>query len=244
MVVPRARAATAANDWQSKQRRQTARSEGGQGVSAATKNNVVRLRPGDALLIVDVQNDFLPEGALPVPDGDRVIGPLNRYIERFTEVGLPVFATRDWHPPDHCSFQAQGGPWPPHCIAGTTGAQFPSDLKLPSTATIVSKGTRPDEEAYSGFKGTSLENLLRKAGVDRLFVGGLATDYCVRNTVLDALERGFDVFLLVDAVRAVDVHPGDGQRAVREMLERGARPLDLHQLDASPRGDDASPLRK
>ena len=180
------------------------------------------LAPGDALVIVDVQNDFLPGGSLAVPRGDQVIAPLNRWIARFAAAGLPVYATRDWHPVDHCSFAAQGGPWPPHCVAGTPGAAFADALGLPSDATVIGKATRQDADAYSGFAGTDLHERLRHAGVKRLFVGGLATDYCVLNTVRDALGLGYGVVLLTAAVRAVDVRPGDGDRALAEMIAAGA----------------------
>jgi nicotinamidase/pyrazinamidase len=179
--------------------------------------------PGDALVIVDVQNDFLPGGSLAVPDGDEVISVINTWIRRFRAAGLPVFATRDWHPADHCSFQEQGGPWPPHCVAGTKGAAFSSELTLPPAVGIVSKAMNPEMDAYSDFEDTGFSDQLRELGVRRLFVGGLATDYCVRATVLDALEEGFHVVLLIDAVRAVDVRPGDGDRAWAEMLAAGAR---------------------
>jgi len=184
-----------------------------------------RLRPGDALIVVDVQKDFLPGGSLPVRAGDEVVPVLNRYVADFVRAELPVFATRDWHPPGHCSFRERGGPWPPHCVQGTPGAAFVPDLTLPPSAVVVSKGTSPERDAYSGFEGTDLERRLREAGVRRLFVGGLATDYCVLNTVKDALVRGFPTLLLVDAVRAVDVRPGDGRRAEEEMVGLGAVPL-------------------
>lgn len=181
---------------------------------------------GDALLIVDVQNDFLPAGQLPVPAGDRVLPPLAGWIRRFANAALPIFATRDWHPPDHCSFTSQGGRWPPHCIAGTVGAAFPEQLPLPARAQVIDKATLPGEEAYSGFAGTDLDTRLRAAGVRRLVVGGLATDYCVLNTVLDALHLGYKVLLLPAAVRAVDVFPGDGDRALGTMTAAGAVFLD------------------
>jgi nicotinamidase/pyrazinamidase len=176
---------------------------------------------GDALLIVDVQNDFLPGGSLAVPDGDLVIAPLNRWLARFAAAGLPVFATRDWHPADHCSFRAQGGPWPPHCVAGTAGAQFAAALDLPPACVVVDKATRPEVEAYSGFAGTDLHQWLQALALRRLFVGGLATDYCVLNTVLDALKLGYRVELLLGAIRAVDVTAGDGDRAVAAMTTAG-----------------------
>lgn len=189
-------------------------------------------RPGDALIVVDVQNDFLPGGSLAVPDGDGVVAPLNTLIETFEARGLPIFATRDWHPQNHCSFHARGGPWPPHCIAETPGAQFAAGLRLPASAIIVSKATTPDKDAYSGFGDTELDVLLRKADVQRLFIGGLATDYCVLNTVRDALSLGYEVMLVNDAVRAVNVEPGDGERAIDQMRELGAIPVESDQVSA------------
>lgn len=179
--------------------------------------------PGDALILVDMQNDFLPGGSLAVNEGDRVVPVLNRCIALFAGKGLPVFATRDWHPPDHCSFRAQGGPWPAHCIAGTPGAAFAPDLRLPDNTVVISKATRADSDAYSGFQGTDLAARLRQAGVQRLFVGGLATDYCVLNSVRDARQAGFRVVVLEDAVRAVNIQPDDGARALHEMERLGAR---------------------
>lgn len=180
------------------------------------------LHKGDALIIVDVQNDFLPGGTLAVAGANQIISPLNRYIARFHARGLPIFATRDWHPIDHCSFQASGGPWPKHCVAGTNGAAFAPALALPEDAIVISKATTSDKDAYSAFEGTDLATRLSAAGVNRLFVGGLATDYCVLNTVKDALTLGFDTRVLSDAVRAVERKPGDGERALSEMSERGA----------------------
>lgn len=172
----------------------------------------------DALLIVDPQVDFCPGGALPVPGGDKIFEPLNRIAGRF-EV---VVASRDWHPADHISFQAQGGPWPEHCVAGTPGAEFHAALKLDPIGHVVSKATSAREEAYSAFSGTGLGDWLRDRGVRRLFVGGLATDYCVRQTVLDALGEGFQVEVLEDCIGAVDVSPGDGDKALDEMRAAGA----------------------
>lgn len=193
-------------------------------------DSVIRIRQGDALIIVDVQNDFLPGGALGVPDGDAVIPILDRYIDHFTGQGLPVYATRDWHPSGHCSFTGQGGPWPPHCLAGSDGAAFAANLALPVNTAVISKGTLVEKDAYSGFDGTTLHSQLQHSGIDRLFIGGLATDYCVSQTVLDALTLKYPVFLLIDAVRAVDVEAGDGERAVAEMEVAGALPLTLEQL--------------
>jgi nicotinamidase/pyrazinamidase len=185
---------------------------------------------GDALLAVDVQNDFLPGGALAVPDGDAVVPVLNRYIQAFADHDLPVFLSRDWHPENHCSFKEQGGPWPPHCVAGSPGAAFASDLVYPTGSTVVDKAQTPEREAYSDFDETDLARDLRERGVERVFVGGLATDYCVLYTVKDALSHGFEVFLLMDAIRAVNVEPGDGERAIEEMQDLGATPIDLSEL--------------
>ncbi|HMM54390.1 MAG TPA: nicotinamidase [Candidatus Desulfobacillus sp.] len=187
----------------------------------------IQPRRADALILVDVQNDFLPGGSLGVPRGDEVVPVLNRAIAEFRRLGLPVVATRDWHTPDHCSFAARGGPWPPHCVAGSAGAHFATRLDLPCEAHIVSKGTQRDKDAYSGFEGTGLDEWLRGAGVSRLFVGGLATDYCVLNTVRDARRLGYDAIVLADAVRAVDVQPGDGERALEEMRRLGARVIEF-----------------
>ncbi len=192
----------------------------------------VHLQVGDALILVDVQLDFLPGGSLAVPRGDEVVPALNRYIAVFRGLTLPVVATRDWHPPDHCSFKAQGGPWPPHCVAGSAGAHFATLLDLPCEAHIVSKATSRDRDAYSGFEGTGLDDWLRRAGASRVFVGGLATDYCVLNTVRDALRFGYATFLLLDAVRAVDVAAGDGARAIDEMRRLGAMAIEYGQVAA------------
>lgn len=185
------------------------------------------LRPGDVLLVTDIQNDFLPGGSLAVAGGDEVVPVLNRYIGEFVAHALPVYATRDWHPPQHCSFHAQGGPWPVHCVAGTQGAEFRTTLTLPPDTTVISKATLPGQEAYSSFQGTDLNGRLRAAGIRRLFIGGLATDYCVLNTVRDARHLGYEVFVLADAIRAVDVQPGDGLRAEAEMASLGARRITL-----------------
>jgi len=192
--------------------------------------NEIQPQPGDALLIVDVQNDFLPGGSLAVPRDDSVVPVLNRYLDIFAEQNLPVYATRDWHPPLHCSFRAQGGMWPPHCIAKTTGAAFAAVLQLPPAAVIISKATTPEQDAYSGFQGTDLDSRLHAAGIRRLYIGGLATDYCVLNTVRDALRLGYQVLLLGDAIRAVDVQPGDGLRAAEEMTGLGAQRITVERI--------------
>jgi nicotinamidase/pyrazinamidase len=187
-----------------------------------TATQTIAPESGDALIIVDLQNDFLPGGSLAVPDGDAVIPVLNTWIRRFRAAGLPIFATRDWHPVDHCSFRDQGGPWPPHCVAGTKGAEFTPELVLPPDVLVHSKAMTPEKEAYSDFEDGGLGPKLREMGVRRVFIGGLATDYCVRATVLDARKEGFQVILLLDAIRAVEVQPGDGDRAIAEMCEAGA----------------------
>ncbi|MBS1190942.1 MAG: nicotinate phosphoribosyltransferase [Rhodocyclaceae bacterium] len=188
------------------------------------------LRPGDALVVTDVQNDFLPGGSLAVAGGDQVVPFLNQYLRRFVRRGLPIFATRDWHPPNHSSFLANGGPWPPHCVAGTWGARFSADLALPNYTRVISKATTKAVEAYSAFLGTDMEKRLRHAGAHRLFIGGLTTDYCVVNTVRDALEAKFATVVLADAIRAVNVHPGDGDAAIAEMQRLGAEMATLEQI--------------
>jgi nicotinamidase/pyrazinamidase len=184
--------------------------------------SAIQLGQGDALLIVDMQNDFLPGGALGVPEGHQVIPPINQLIGMYASRGLPVFASRDWHPRDHVSFAARGGPWPPHCMAGTAGAEFTAEMALPEDAIVISKADTSDVDAYSAFSGTTLARQLRERGVTRVTVCGLATDYCVLNTVTDALEEGFDTIVVPEAMRAVDVKPGDGSRALDRMVARGA----------------------
>jgi nicotinamidase/pyrazinamidase len=181
----------------------------------------------DALVIVDVQNDFCPGGALAVPGGDTVVPVLNRCIERFDALEAPILASRDWHPPVTRHFKAYGGAWPPHCVQGTRGAEFHPDLRLPARAIVVSKGTEPEEDAYSCFQaedpnGMPFAATLGELGAQRLVVVGLATDYCVKATVLDALKEGFQVVVLEDAIRAVEVQPGDGVRAIEAMKAAGA----------------------
>jgi nicotinamidase/pyrazinamidase len=193
----------------------------------------MRLTSTDALIVVDVQNDFLPGGQLAVADGDQVVPILNHYIRSFHDAGLPIIATRDWHPPNHCSFSAQGGPWPAHCVQDTPGAEFAANLELPADTTIVSKATTANAEAYSGFQGTDLASLLHDSGRQRVFVGGLATDYCVVATVKDAADAGFAVVLLTDAIRAVEVEPGDAARAIDAMRDHGAASISVTDLDTN-----------
>lgn len=182
----------------------------------------LRLGTGDALLIVDMQRDYLPGGRVPIKDANEVVPILNRYIEAFALRGLPIFFSRDWHPHNHCSFLPYGGHWPAHCLQETKGAEFPSLLCIPAEAHLSSKGVDANVEAYSAFSDASLTELLRRMHVKRLVVGGLATDYCVRATVLDALALGFKVVLLGDAIRGVDAQAGDSVRALEEMLHHGA----------------------
>ena len=172
----------------------------------------------EALIVVDVQNDFCPGGALAVPGGDEVVAEVNRLAAQ----APLVIATRDWHPPDHSSFEERGGAWPVHCVQGTPGAQLHPDLDIEALA-IVDKGESPEREGYSGFEDTELESLLREHGVRTVDVAGLALDYCVKATALDARAAGFDVVVHRDATRAVDVHPGDGERAVEELRAAGVK---------------------
>jgi len=199
-----------------------------------------RLALGDALLIVDVQNDFLPGGHLAVSEGDAVIPILNRYLDYFSGKELPIMTTRDWHPANHCSFKKQGGPWPAHCVAQTPGADFPATLNLPESAQIISKATRTDQDAYSGFQSTDLDNRLKTQKIRRLFIGGLATDYCVLNTVKDAVKLGYTVYLLSDAVRAVNLRPDDGKKALQEMRDLDCRLCDVNDLQ--PRATPSAAL--
>jgi len=191
---------------------------------------VTPLNSDDALIIVDVQQDFLPGGALAIRDGDLVIEPLNGYIKWFEQRGLPIFVTRDWHPIDHCSFRDRGGMWPAHCVAGTSGAALSPRLALPLSTHVVSKGTQRDSEAYSGFERTDLASRLREHGCRRLFIGGLATDYCVQATARDALKAGFEVTVLGDAVQSVDAKPGDGAQALAALITEGVRVACLEQI--------------
>lgn len=192
--------------------------------------------PGSALLLVDIQNDFCPGGALAVPEGDRIVPLANWYARLFERRGLPVFASRDWHPAQTSHFQAGGGLWPPHCVQGTWGADFHPQLSLPPDAVVVSKGMDPAEDSYSAFQavtadGESLAQALGDRGVGRLFVAGLATDYCVQASVVDALRSGFQAVLLEDAVKGIDLNPGDIARAVADMEENGARTATLETVE-------------
>ena len=178
------------------------------------------LRRGDALLIVDVQIDFCPGGALPVKGGDAVVPVLNRWIAEARRVGVPVYASRDWHPVGHLSFVSHGGEWPPHCVQDTPGARHHPDLALPADTIPVCKGTRLDRDQYSAFADTGLAQHLAAAGAQRVFMGGLALDVCVRATALDARRHGFEVHLIEDATRPVD--PAAGRAVLTELESAGS----------------------
>lgn len=184
-----------------------------------------------ALIIVDVQNDFCPGGSLPVSEGDQVVPVLNRYIDIFIASGLPIFASRDWHPEKTSHFKNYGGIWPVHCVQQSSGAAFHPDLRLPPEAVVISKGMDPTKDDYSAFQavdktGRPLPAILKEMGISRIYVGGLATDYCVKATVLEGLKAGLTVILLRDASRGVDLQPGDSEKAVDEMRKSGAAVAD------------------
>ncbi len=188
-----------------------------------------------ALLIVDVQNDFCPGGALAVPDSDKIIPTINKYIKIFAKHKLPIFASRDWHPKETKHFKQFGGLWPRHCVQNTKGAKFNPDLKLSQEAIILSKGMDPNKDSYSVFQaidsnGTDFLNLLKIFGVDEIFVAGLATDYCVKWSVLDALRLNFKVKLLTDAIKGVNLKPKDSQGAINEMASSGAHGITIDKL--------------
>jgi nicotinamidase/pyrazinamidase len=186
----------------------------------------------DALIIVDVQNDFCAGGTLAVQGGDEVVPVLNEYIQKFATAGLPIFAMRDWHPEKTRHFNTDGGLWPPHCVRGSKGADFHPALQLSKNSVVVSKGTAADDDSYSGFDavtedGVRMDELLRRSGVERIFVGGLATDYCVKHTVIDGLKNGFEVVLLTDAIRGVNLRPQDSADAIKAMIQSGASTTNL-----------------
>lgn len=195
------------------------------------------MRTQHTLLVVDVQNDFCPGGALPVPGGDEVVPVLNEYVRQFHELGQHVYLSRDWHPSRTTHFREWGGAWPPHCVQETPGAEFHPSLAVPAGAVIISKGMDPNQDSYSAFQGLDdegepLADSLRARGVRSLYVGGLATDYCVKCSVTDALRNGFEAVLLADAVRGIDVSPGDVARALEAMRDEGARVATIEQVVA------------
>ncbi len=202
-------------------------------------SKIFTLTNSDALLVTDIQNDFLPGGALPVAGGDEIIPVINNYIQRFGRTH--VLASRDWHPSNHMSFKAQGGSWPPHCVQNTEGAKFSPNLKLPPHTVVISKATDPKIDAYSAFEGTNLSNELRMLGIKRLFVCGLATDYCIVNTVLDACKLGFEAIVLMDAIRGIDARPGDVEHAIQTMVENGAEQATAAEF---PEIEDALPIEE
>jgi nicotinamidase/pyrazinamidase len=193
-----------------------------------------------ALLVVDVQNDFCEGGALAVPGADRAIEAANRYLEEAATRGMTIYASRDWHPAMTRHFRLYGGEWPVHCVQGTPGARFHDALRLPATTVVVSKGEHADRPGYSAFEGHTPEGAglladLRRRGVDHLYVAGLATDYCVRASVVDALAAGLRATVLEDAIAGVDLRPGDSARALHEMRERGAvLAQGVHSLTSAP----------
>lgn len=190
-----------------------------------------------ALVMVDMQNDFLPGGALSIPEGDAILPKVNAYIALFEKRGLPIIATRDWHPPETTHFQVKGGVWPVHCVQDTPGAAFHPDLALPDAAIIVSKGMGADEDAYSAFQardaqGRPLPELLRAMGIRHLYIGGLALDYCVKFTGLDARREGFGCTVLLDATRAVNLRVHDAELALEELVRAGADVAVIESLTA------------
>lgn len=182
----------------------------------------------DAFIMTDLQNDFCPGGALAVPEGDTIIQPINSIARLFTT----VVATQDWHPPDHCSFKSQGGPWPPHCVQNSWGAELHPLVDKAKITITVRKARHRDRDAYSAFQETALKEELRKRRIKRVFITGLATDYCVKQTAFDALKNGFMTVVLTDLVRAVNVHPDDGRKALDDLGKAGAGLLLSHDLKA------------
>lgn len=194
------------------------------------------MKPKKALLVVDVQNDFCPDGALAVPDGDKIIPQINKYIKIFSKKKLPVFAIRDWHPKDTRHFKKFGGVWPIHCIQNTEGAAFHPKLKLPKGAILLYKGIYPQRDGYSAFEaetlsGMSFLNLLELFGIKEIYIAGLATDYCVKFSAHDALKQGFKVKLLIDAIKGVNIGPDDSENALREMVKNGAKKITLKDME-------------
>ncbi|AJC72201.1 pyrazinamidase/nicotinamidase pxnc [Thermococcus guaymasensis DSM 11113] len=175
--------------------------------------------PEEALIVVDMQRDFMPGGALPVPEGDRIIPIVNECVRKFRERRALIVATRDWHPENHISFKERGGPWPRHCVQNTPGAEFV--VELPPDAVIISKAADPDKEAYSGFEGTNLAEILKEKGVKRVYVCGVATEYCVRATALDAVKYGFETYLLKDAIKGIN--PEDEKKTLEELQRAGVK---------------------
>jgi nicotinamidase/pyrazinamidase len=187
---------------------------------------LTEIRADDALVVVDPQNDFLPGGSLAVAEGNRIFAPINRIAPLFPL----VVATRDWHPPEHRYFAEYGGPWPYHCLQGSKGAEFSKKLDTQHVDHVVSKGVDPETDGYSGFAGTDLAERLRARGVHRVFVSGLATDYCVKATAIEAQQNGFETIVLTDAIAPVNVSPGDERAALDAMQDAGVRLMTSEQL--------------
>ena len=183
-----------------------------------------------ALIVVDVQRDFCPGGALPTRDGDKIVKPLNNVIKAFEKEKMPIIFTRDWHPKNHISFKAHGGIWPAHCVKNTPGAEFHAELYIPRGAIVVDKATEPKQEAYSGFQGTNLASELRTKGVKEVLIGGLATDYCVLHTALDAVGNGYRATVISDCVKGVNVKRTDSATAFRRMSSRGVKTITSSRL--------------
>ncbi len=188
-----------------------------------------------ALLIVDVQNDFCSQGALAVPEGDKIVPVLNQYIQYFHAQKLPIFASRDWHPQETTHFKEYGGLWPVHCVQNSRGAQFHPNLRLSKGVVIISKGMDPQKDSYSAFQGIDPEgiaflDILKREKINSLYIGGLATDYCVKSSVLDARKFGFEVYLLMDAIQGVDLNPKDSQEAISAMISAGVKTMTVKNI--------------
>ena len=193
------------------------------------------MRLKKALLVVDLQNDFCPEGALAVPQGDKIIPVINRYLKLFSRAGLPILATRDWHPEKTKHFRGFGGIWPVHCVEGTKGAEFHPGIKLPADAILLYKGMDPREDSYSAFQakdaaGKRLPQILKALKIREIYIGGLATDYCVKFTTRDAVKKGFKVKILIDAIKGVNLKKDDSEKAIRGMLAIGAKRVALKDI--------------
>ncbi len=178
------------------------------------------MKKGDGLFVLDVQNDFCPGGALPIAGGDAVVPVLNTWLDAARQKGLSVYASRDWHPLRHISFQEEGGKWPSHCLQDSWGAAFRSDLLLPDDDVYIANGVRFYKDQYSVFDDTGLEWLLKRDGIHRLWIGGLAEDVCVLETVLDARKAGYEVHVIAAATRPIS--PDGGKLARDDMKKSGA----------------------
>lgn len=198
----------------------------------------MKLAPTDALLILDLQNDFCVGGSVAIADGHTVAAQMAKAVAYFEAASSSIYATQDWHPADHASFRPEGGPWPPHCVQDTPGAELHPDLNLPASAVIVRKGATRTKDAYSGFIDSDLEQQLLAAGIKRVFVGGLATDYVVLNTVIDTIDIGIETCVFIDAIDAMNIEPGDGLRALHLMQSTGAKFIAIADLLADD--EDAS----